>query len=90
MATMEFDATQAPADLIADLSLSAGTTYTIQHVGTTGTLYVKRAVAAPSPGDRAFKVEAGGFIGVNADTGEGIFVWTDDAAGVPLVVDEVP
>ena len=43
----------------------------------------------PAVTDRAFKVEANGYSTIRPESGFGIYLWTDDPAGVcPIVLDE--
>ena len=86
MAVQDFDATNVPQDIVAALSLQIGTTYVAQNVGTVATAFVREAPAAPAATDRAFRTESGGFFYIKPE-GDPIWVWTDDPAGCPLVVD---
>ena len=90
MASHDFDATTTPQDVVAALSLTAGTTYTGQNVDTIATLRVREAATAPAATDRAHKIEAGGQFTIAPDPGEGIYVWTDDPAGCAVIVTEAP
>lgn len=88
MAAMDFDATNVPTDVVAALGLIAGTRYTGQNVSTTATLFVRETATAPAPGARAFRVEAGGNFTLKPDQSLPMFLWTDDPAGCPILLDE--
>ena len=88
MPSMDFDATGTPADIVASLSLTPGTRYAGQNVSTTATAFIREAATAPAVGARAHKVEAGGQFTLNPLAGEGIYAWTDDPLGCPLIVTE--
>lgn len=87
MAAIDFDATVAPVDLVAGAGLSQGTTYTCQNASTLATLFLREAASVPAATARAFRVEAGGAFSITP-RGDPIYVWTDDAGGCPLIVDE--
>ena len=89
MASQDFDATGAPADIVAGLGLSSGTHYQGQNTSTTATLRVRESVAAPAADARAIRIEAGGVFTTNPD-GDGIWLWTDDTAGCPVIITESP
>ena len=88
MASQNFDATGAPQDIVAGLSLAAGTTYTVQNLASYATLRVREASAAPEADARALKIEAGGYFSITPTAGEGIFLWTDEPTGCPVIVTE--
>ena len=90
MASRDFNATAAPQDVVAALSLTAGTRYTAQNVDTIATLRIRQAAAAPAPTDRAHKVESGGQFVIEPQAGQGIWVWTDEAGGCAVIVTEAP
>lgn len=92
MASVGFNATTVPNDLVPAAGLAVGTTYECQNLSTTATLFL-RIVApggmAPSLGDRAFKIQSGSPFQVRADrAGEAIYLWTDDPDGCPVIVNE--
>ena len=89
MASQDFDATAAPADLVAGLSLAVGTKFTVHNTSTVATAFFREAAVAPAPNARAFRVEASGAVTIRAKAaGDKIFVWTDDPGGCPLIVSE--
>lgn len=88
MPSQDFDATTTPQDIVAALSLTAGTRYTGQNVSTFATLRVRQAAGAPAASDRAHKIEAGGSFTIDPQTGQGVFVWTDEADGAAVIVTE--
>ena len=90
MASRDFDATAVPQDVVAALSLTAGTRYQGQNASTTATLFIRETVVAPVTGDRAFRVEAGGAFTVGPEPGVAVWLWTDDPAGCPVIVGEAP
>ena len=90
MASQDFDASTAPQDIVAALSLAAGTVYSGQNVSTFATLRVREAASVPASTARAYKVEAGGQFTISPKTGEGIYVWTDESAGCAVIVTESP
>ena len=90
MASQDFDASQVPVDIVADLGLTVGTLYEGQNVSTTATLRVRQAAAAPSADARAIRVEASGSFRLSPDGTNGVWVWTDDPGGCPVIVTEAP
>ena len=86
---MDFDAVAMPADIVAALSLTVGTRYTLQHVGTLGTVLVRPSTTAVTAQSRGFKLEAGGGLTFRADAGEGVYVWVGGADRAPCIVEEV-
>lgn len=89
MAALDFDATTTPRDVVAALSLTAQSIYAAQNTSTTATLFVREAAAAPTPGARAFKVEAGSPFELRP-LGEPIYLWTDDPQGCPVILNLAP
>lgn len=89
MAAMDFDATNVPTDVVAALSLTAGIKYTGQNVSTTATLFIREVSSQPAANARAFKMEAGANFVLEADSGP-IYLWTDDDAGCPVILNEAP
>ena len=89
MASQDFDATGAPQDIVAALSLADGMSYAGQNLSTTATLFIREAAAAPAAGARAFKVEAGSPFNIKPSAAP-IWLWTDDAGGCPVIVGEAP
>ena len=89
MASRDFDASMVPQDLVAALGLVAGTLYAAQNVSTTATLFVREDSVVPEPTARAFRIEAGGHF-TCSPTGNPIWLWTDDLAGCPVLLDEAP
>ena len=89
MAALDFDATTSPQDVVAALSLTANTLYARQNLSTIATAFFREAAAMPGAGARAFRVEAGGPFTLKP-TGDAIWVWTDEAAGCPLILSESP
>ena len=87
MASMDFDATGAPADIVAGLSLAVGTRFTIHNTSTVATAFFREAAVAPAPSARAFRVEAGSAVTIRPGA-DAIWVWTDDSAGCALIVTE--
>ncbi len=87
MAAQDFDATTAPVNIVAALSLASGR-YTIQNVSTVASLFVRSASTAPAATARGFRLESGGHGMISGD--EATYVWTDDLAGCPAIVDEIP
>ncbi len=99
MPTLDFDATMVPQDLVAVAGLTQGVSYSGQNISTTATLFSREAINAPTPGARAWRVEAGGggAWGVEAGgaftlkpMGAPIWLWTDDERGCPVVLAETP
>ena len=87
---MDFDATLVPQDIVADLGLQAGKKYAGQNVSTTATLFTRPATSVVNTGDRAFRAEAGGTFVLDVKSGQSLWMWTDDAGGCPVIVNEVP
>ena len=88
MAAQDFNATTTPRDIVDELGLVVGTRYTIQNVSTVATLRFREAVTPPSPDARAFRAEAGSAFALKPDGTNGIFLWTDDAEGAPVICSE--
>ena len=86
---MDFDATRAPTDIVAALSLAQGTRYTGQNVSGTATLFVREATAAPAVTERAFRVESGGQFTIRP-SGSPIWLWTDDSAECAVILAVAP
>ena len=86
MPSQDFNVTETPVDIVADLSLVNGTRYTCQNVSTTATLFVREATAIPSVQDRGFKVEAGGNFTLRPD-GVAVWMWTDTGS-CPVILDD--
>ena len=89
MASQDFDASQVPVDIVTGLSLAAGTLYQAQNTSTTATLRIREAAVAPAADARAIRIEAGGVFTINPD-GDGIWLWTDDTAGCPVILTPAP
>ena len=87
MPSQDYDATLVPADIVTGLSLAEGTQYQGQNTSTIATLRIREAAVAPDANARAIRVEAGGVFTIKPD-GDGIWVWTDDAAGCPVILTE--
>ena len=66
---MDFNATETPADIVAALTLQWGLTYSLQNIGSGGTLFIRTATAAPAVTDRAFRVESGGLFVLKPQAG---------------------
>ena len=88
MASQDFDATRVPADIVADLGLAIGRSYGGQNLSTIATLLFREAAIAPDATARAFRVESGGVFTLEPQSGVGIWLWSDEAAGCPVVVSE--
>ena len=88
MAAQDFDATMTPVDVVAALNLNTGIAYSVQNVGTGPTLFIRDSATAPSPGDRAFRVEAGGAFSIRPEANIPIYLWTDDTEGCPVIITE--
>ena len=73
-----------------------GPTYTLQNVGTGGTLFIRTATAAPAVTDRAFRVESGGLFVLKPQPGASaippvpVWLWTDDRRGCAVIVALAP
>ncbi len=87
MAAIDFDATLVPTDIVAAGSLASQQAYTAQNLSGVASLFVREASSAPSPRERAFKIEPGTVFTIRP-TGAPIYVWTDDAAGCPVILNE--
>ena len=86
MAAQDFDATDAPRDIVAVLGLSNGTSYTAMNLGPTGTLFMREQTGAPTTSDRAFKIEVGSPFTIQP-TGDPIWFWSDPG-GVAVIVED--
>lgn len=83
----DFDASTQPRDVVAALSLRSGMQYTCQNVDTTATLFVRETAAVPLVTARAFRIPAGGNFTLKISV-DPIFLWTDDADGCAVIVEE--
>ena len=90
MASQDFDAMGAPTDIVAGLGLAAGELYQGQNTSTTATLRVRESVAAPTADARAIRIEAGGNFTFSPDGTNGIWLWTDEPAGCPVILTPAP
>ena len=91
MASLDFDATAQPTDVIAALSLARGRSYEGQNVSTTATLYLRDVAvggAVPEPTSRAKRVEASGTFTIRPD-GDPTYLWTDAPGGCPVIFTEL-
>lgn len=79
MASLDFDATETPTDIVAALSLNVGTAYAGQNVSTISTLFFREAVAMPDATAPAFRVESGSAFQIKPEPGQGVWLWTDEA-----------
>ena len=87
MAPRSFSASPAPVDIKTTQSLSLNVPYLLQNISPSrGTIFVKSASSMPSADEAAFRVEAGAFIRLAADTDLGIWVWSDEDE-VPVILD---
>ena len=89
MASRDFDSTLLPTDIVSDLGLTVGVAYEGQNLSTVATLRIRQAATEPEADSRAIRIEAGGVFTINPD-GDGIWLWTDDTAGCPVIVTESP
>ena len=89
MASENFDASVVPRDIVAALGLTVGTAYTGQNLSTVATLLFREAAAMPDATARAFRVEAGGAFTLEPQSGVGIWLWSDDPLGCPILVSEL-
>ena len=87
MAAVDFDATETPRDVVAALSLTSGTAYTCQNVDVKATLFIREAATAPLVTDRAFRIESGGTFTLKI-AADPIYLWTDDADGCAVIIEE--
>ena len=88
MASQDFDATTVPQDIISVLNLTAGSAYTCQNVDAISTLRFREAATVPDAIARAHKIEAGGHFTFEPQTGQLIYLWTDDPRGCKVIVTE--
>ena len=79
MVSRDFNATEQPTDIVADLSLAVGTAYSGQNISTISTLFVREAVAMPDATAPAFRVESGSAFQIKPEPGQGVWLWTDEA-----------
>ena len=85
---MDFDVTGTPQDIIAALSLSTGTRYSIQNIDPRGRIFGRVQATAPAAGDRGNIIAPGEFHYPEAGPGEGIWLWSPDAGGSVAFVTE--
>ena len=87
MPSIDFDIGRAPVDVTP--MLTTGTTYAGQNLSTTATIFFREAATVPTLPSFGFRVEASGSFTLKP-SGPGIWFWTDDAAGAPIIVTESP
>ena len=85
--TRDFLVTGAPQDLVAGLSLTVGTTYSLQNVDSVARIFVRIQATAPTAGARGNILAVGEFSYPTADPGDGIWVWTDRPPAALIVND---
>ena len=77
-------ATAAPEDIVASLSLVAGTKYTLQNIDPNSALRIREAAVAPDVADPAFRVVPNEYGYFSFEAGEKIFAWAEPSgSGVP-------
>ena len=83
MATLFYDLTTTPTDLVAEFSLTAGTLYGVQYNGDHRAHLVTQesATAAPEDGDNAFVLMPYQTTGITPVDGEKIYAWAPSARG---------
>lgn len=83
MATLFYDLTTTPTDLIAEFSLTAGTLYGVQYQGVYKAHLVTQesATAAPEDGAQAFALLSYQTTGITPVDGEKIYAWSPSADG---------
>ena len=86
---IDHDVTVVPTDIVAAASLTVGTTYYGMNLSTTATLYGRPESNEPAVTARAYRYEAGGEFELEIKQGEKIWLWTDDSAGCPIILNEV-
>ena len=74
--TLDFTPGSDPVDVVAELSLQAGTTYRLQNVDSRTVLLVREAQDKPAAGARAHRVPPGGDVYVEPAAGFGIWCWS--------------
>ena len=65
---------------------AAGNKYLVQNQSTRSLVKVLGATSAPAQDAQAFRVGYDKMLGVELETGESIYCWTDDPGGLALVV----
>ena len=88
MASQDFIARPAPADIVAALSLTVGTRYTSQNLSQGATLFLREGATAPQATDAAYRVEPGRDFTITPQAGAGIWLWTDGATAIPVIATE--
>lgn len=83
MATLFYDLTTTPTDVVEHFSLTAGTQYGVQNQGDFKALLVAQeaATAAPEDGDDGFALLAYQATAITPEDGEKIYAWYPSGAG---------
>ena len=89
MASMDFDATDMPTDIVATLGLTDGTRYTVQNVDLIATLRLRQSATVPDADSRSHKVEAGASFIISPTSGEAIYVWSELERCAAIVTEAV-
>ena len=87
MPAQDFDATSVPVDVVAALGLAGSTTFQVQNVSTTATLFIRETSDPVTGASRSFRAEAGGLFTIKVAL-DPIWMWTDDPSGCPVILDE--
>ena len=85
---VDFEVTGTPQDILAALSLSTGTRYSIQNIDPRGRIFVRVQATAPAAGERGNIIVPFEYGYPTAGPGEGIWVWSPDVGGSVAFVTE--
>ena len=85
---MDFEVTGTPQDILAALSLSVGTRYSIQNIDPRGRVFVRVQATAPVAGDRGNIIVPFEYGYPEAAAGEGIWLWSPDPGGSVAFITE--
>lgn len=90
MATRNVDATPAPTNIVAALSLTVGTRYTLQNIDPAARIFLRTAAVQPTGGAlRGFVIAPFEAATVTPEANVGIWLWSDRADGAKAVLDRV-
>ena len=88
MPTLDFRATSQPQNIVAELNLRIGSNLVYQNIDRTASLHVRESDVAPPSGAAGFRLDPGQSYMAQISNSP-IWVWTNDAAGCQLVLNEV-
>ena len=91
MATRNVDVTSDPTNIVAALSLAAGTRYAFQNIDPSARIFLREAAVKPTGGALRGFVFAPFVDGtIEPSAGIGVWLWSDRPDGAKAVIGEAP